>query len=69
MKDSKSMDQKAFMDKKSSFEKELKKKRLPKDILSKEEFVKQMLKKSNFNTLEEAYENIGFGSVSPLKVV
>ena len=38
-------------------------------ILSKEEFVKQMLKKSNFNTLEEAYENIGFGSVSPLKVV
>lgn len=54
---------------KELFEKELKKKRLPKDILSKEEFVKQMLKKSNFNTLEEAYENIGFGSVSPLKVV
>ena len=42
---------------------------MPKDILSKEEFVKQMLKKSNFNTLDEAYENIGFGSVSPLKVV
>lgn len=54
---------------KELFEKELKKKRLPKDILSKEEFVKQMLKKSNFNTLDEAYENIGFGSVSPLKVV
>ncbi|MDD3304182.1 MAG: bifunctional (p)ppGpp synthetase/guanosine-3',5'-bis(diphosphate) 3'-pyrophosphohydrolase [Clostridia bacterium] len=54
---------------KELFEKELRKKRLPKDIMSKEEFVKGMLQKSNFNTLEEAYENIGFGSISPLKVV
>lgn len=54
---------------KELFEKELRKKKLPKDILSKEEFVKGMLKKSNFHTLEDAYENIGFGSVSPVKVV
>lgn len=54
---------------KELFEKELKKKKLPKDILSKEDFVKEMLKRSNFNTLDEAYENIGFGSISPVKVV
>lgn len=54
---------------KELFEKELRKKKLPKDILNKEEFVNVMLKKSNFNTIDEAYENIGFGSISPVKVV
>lgn len=54
---------------KELFEKELKKKKLPKDILNQEEFVNIMLKKSNFNTLDEVYENIGFGSISPLKMV
>jgi GTP pyrophosphokinase len=54
---------------KELFEKELRKKKLPKDILSKDEFVKEMLKRSNFNTLDDAYENIGFGSISPVKVV
>lgn len=54
---------------KELFEKELRKKKLPKDILSKEEYVSKMLKNSNFNTLDDAYENIGFGSISPVKVV
>lgn len=54
---------------KELLEKELKKKKLPKDILTKEELVNLMLRKSNFNTLDEAYENIGFGSISPLKIV
>ena len=44
---------------KEIFEKELRKRKLPKDILT----------KSNFNSLEDAYENIGFGSISPLRVV
>ncbi len=51
------------------FEKELRKRKLPKDILGKDEFVSIMLKKSNFNSLDEVYENIGFGSVSTLRVV
>lgn len=54
---------------KEIFEKELRKRKLPKDILTKDEFVSIMLKKSNFNSLEEVYENIGFGSISPLRVV
>lgn len=54
---------------KEIFEKELRKRKLPKDILTKDEFVSIMLKKSNFNSLEDAYENIGFGSISPLRVV
>ena len=54
---------------KEIFEKELRKRKLPKDILIKDEFVSIMLKKSNFNSLEDAYENIGFGSISPLRVV
>jgi GTP pyrophosphokinase len=54
---------------KELFEKEFKKKKLPKEILNKEDLVKKSLKQYNFNTLEEAYENIGFGSISPLKIV
>lgn len=54
---------------KEIFEKQLRKKSIPKDILTKEEYIKVMLKKCNFNTIEECYENIGFGSMSPLKVI
>ena len=54
---------------KDLFEKELRKRRLPKDIMQKEDYINIMLKKSNFNTLEDIYENIGFGSLSPLKIV
>ena len=54
---------------KEIFEKQLKKQRVSKDILTKDEYIKIMLKKSNFNSLDDCYENIGFGSVSPLKVI
>lgn len=54
---------------KELFEKELKKKKLPQNIISDENAIKSMLKKYNFNVLEDAYENIGFGSISALKLV
>ena len=54
---------------KESFEKELKKQKYSKESLLKEDILKPALKKFNFNTLEEAYENIGFGSISPVKIV
>ncbi len=54
---------------KELFEKEFKKKKLPKEILSNEKFLFPILKKNNFNTLEDVYENIGFGSMSQSKIV
>lgn len=54
---------------KELFEKEYKKKKIPKEVLSNEEILMSVLKKINFNSLEEAYENIGFGSISQVKVV
>ncbi|MDO4283268.1 MAG: bifunctional (p)ppGpp synthetase/guanosine-3',5'-bis(diphosphate) 3'-pyrophosphohydrolase [Clostridia bacterium] len=54
---------------KEIFEKQLRKQKIPKDILTKDEYLKIMLKKCNFNTMDECYENIGFGSMSPLKVI
>lgn len=54
---------------KEIFEKYLRKQKISKDILTKEEYIKYMLKKCNFNNIEECYENIGFGSMSPLKVM
>lgn len=54
---------------KELFEKEFRKKKIPKEVLSDETFLLPVLKKSNFNTLEEAYENIGFGSISQVKIV
>lgn len=54
---------------KEIFERELKKKKIPKDILNDEKIILEMLKKYNFNSLDEAYENIGFGSISPLKLI
>ena len=54
---------------KELFEKEYKKKKLPKELLSDDKFLLPILKKTNFNSLEEAYENIGFGSISQVKVV
>ena len=54
---------------KELFEKELRKKKQTKEVLLKEEFVNYMLKKNSFNTIDDAYENIGFGSVSPVKIV
>lgn len=54
---------------KEIFEKLLKKQKISKEELLKEENMKVMLKKCNFHSLEECYENIGFGSISPLKVM
>ena len=53
---------------KEILEKELKKRKLPKDILSKEDITSKLLNKNNFNTIEDIYENIGFGSISALKI-
>lgn len=52
-----------------SFEKILKKQKYPKDELLKEEFLNPALKRFNCKTLDDCYENIGFGSISPVKVV
>lgn len=54
---------------KEFLEKELKKKRYLKDVLNDEKIVNEVLRKSNFNSLDEVYENIGFGSISVLKIV
>lgn len=54
---------------KELFERQLKKRKLDKDEVLKEEYVSQMLRRCNYNTLEECMENIGFGSISPSKVV
>lgn len=54
---------------KELFEKEYNKKKLSKELLSDEKFLTPILKKFNFNTLEDAYENIGFGSISQVKIV
>lgn len=54
---------------KELFEKEFKKKKIPKDVLLNNDILSPILKKCNFNSLEEAYENIGFGSISQVKIV
>lgn len=51
------------------FEKELAKQKFDKDDLMKEKYVDLMLERFNFNTLESAYENIGFGVVTAKKLV
>ena len=48
---------------KEAFEKELKHQRIPKDILLKSEYINEMLRRCKFNTIEECYEHIGFGSI------
>lgn len=51
------------------FEKNLRKQKTSKENLLKEEYIKSMLKKLNFNNFDECLENIGFGSMSPVKVI
>ena len=46
-----------------------KKKKLPKELLTDDKFLIPILKKINFNSLEDAYENIGFGSISQVKII
>lgn len=52
-----------------SFEKILKKQKYTRDELLKEEFLEPALRRFNCKTIEDCYENIGFGSISPVKVV
>lgn len=54
---------------KELFEKQLRKQKYSKELLLNEEILNVALKKFNFNTLEDAYENIGFGSISAVKIV
>ncbi len=54
---------------KEIFEKYLKKQKISKDELTKEKYIEYMLKNFSFKTIEDCYENLGFGSVSPLKVM
>lgn len=54
---------------KEIFEKYLRKQKVLKEELIKDKYIHEMLLKLNFNTIEDCYENIGFGSVSPLKVI
>ena len=51
------------------FEKTLRKQKISKDELLKDEYIKYMNKKLNFNSLDDCFENIGFGSMSSVKVV
>lgn len=52
-----------------SFEKILKKQKYSRDELLKDEFLEPALRRYNCKTLDDCYENIGFGSISPVKVV
>ena len=54
---------------KEAFEKILRKQKYPKDELLKDEFVEPAIKRFNCKTLDDCYENIGFGSISPVKVI
>ena len=54
---------------KESFEKILKKQKYSRDELMKDEYLEPALRKYNCKTIDDCYENIGFGSISPVKVV
>ena len=54
---------------KEILEKFVRKEKIPKELLLKEDNMQEMLKSTNFKSIEDLYENIGFGSVSPLKIV
>ena len=54
---------------KEIFEKYLKKQKISKEELTKDKYVEYMLNSFSFKTIEDCYENIGFGSISPLKVM
>ena len=54
---------------KEIFEKELRNKKVHKDILQNTKKLDEVLKSFSFKTIDELYENIGFGSVNPKKVI
>ena len=51
------------------FEKEFARQSIQKDALMKDKYIKLMLERYNFNTLQDAYENIGFGVITAKKLV
>ena len=54
---------------KELFQKAIRKQKISKEEFLKDKYVDKGLKKFSFKTLDDAYENIGFGSISALKVV
>ena len=54
---------------KEMLEKEIKKVGIERELLLEPKKVEKMLEKSNFNDIDEVYENIGFASISPVKIV
>ena len=54
---------------KEAFDKILRKQKYSRDEIMKDEFIEPALKRFNCKTLDDCYENIGFGSISPVKVV
>lgn len=54
---------------KEMFEKEIKRLSIPKEFVQNDKNISEMLKRNFFNSLEECYENIGFGSITPKKVL
>lgn len=54
---------------KEIFLKALRKQKISKEEFLKDKYIEKALKKFSFNTLEDAYENIGFGSISALKII
>ncbi len=51
------------------FEKELAKQKIDKDALMKDKYIKVMLERYNFNSLEAAYENLGFGVLTAKRII
>ncbi|MEG2348879.1 MAG: RelA/SpoT family protein, partial [Clostridia bacterium] len=54
---------------KELLELQFKKKKITKDLLLDEKITNKLLLKFNFNSLDELYANIGFGSISQIKVI
>lgn len=54
---------------KESFEKIMRKQKYSREELMNEKFLEPALKRFNCKTIDDCYENIGFGSISPVKVV
>ncbi len=54
---------------KEIFDKYVKNQTISKELLLDEKYINAMLKRCGFKTLEECYENIGFGSMAILKVM
>ncbi len=54
---------------KEIIEREIKKAGIDRELLMQPQIIERMLKRCNFNDLNECYENVGFASMSPVKVV